>query len=230
MEEILKYQQLDSSLLKLERTLKSSEEKKIMKIAITNFKELQNKSLELEKLANSLAKEYETIKKEYDDCFKKLQSVTSLKSETLSEKELNDATKKVNEISAEFFIIERKLNQIVIKMKETLKDFENIKNNVIKTRAKHKESKQKYEELEKKIQPEIEKTKKEMQSLESKIDKKLLERYKARKADNIFPVFVPIANNLCGACHMEQPKAKIDVLKKDGFIVCEHCGRIIYNS
>ena len=80
------------------------------------------------------------------------------------------------------------------------------------------------------IQPQIDKQKQEIKSLEKDLDQNFLGKYKQRRADKIYPVFVPAVEKSCGGCRMELPSASLERLKNKGFLECEHCGRIIYNS
>ena len=113
--------------------------------------------------------------------------------------------------------------------KELLKEFEVTKNNVIKARTKHKTSKENYEKLIADNEPKIKAIKNQMKELEKNINSQLLEKYKSMKNDNIFPVYVPLFDGKsCYGCRMEIASSKLNKLSNEQFIVCEHCGRLIY--
>ena len=228
MESILKYQELDGKLVQLERKLASSNEKTVMNQMIAFVKDAQNKSVELENQAKKMTEEYVALKKEYDKNIKLIKDLTSKESSELTVEEMDEIFNQINLVSSNLFMIERNLNIQLVNIKNILKEFENTKNGVIKARAKHKESKEKYEALVAQINPQIEAIKKDMLALESSVDEKLLAKYKAVKRDNIYPVFVTLNNGNCGGCRMMIPMGKVNKIKTDGFIVCEHCGRVIY--
>lgn len=228
MESILKYQELDGKLVQLERKLASSNEKTVMNQMIAFVKDAQNKSIELENQAKKMTEEYVALKKEYDKNIKLIKDLTSKESSELTVEEMDEIFNQINLVSSNLFMIERNLNIQLVNIKNILKEFENTKNGVIKARAKHKESKEKYEALVAQINPQIEAIKKDMLALESSVDEKLLAKYKAVKRDNIYPVFVTLNNGNCGGCRMMIPMGKVNKIKTDGFIVCEHCGRVIY--
>ncbi len=230
MKEILEYQKLDFDLRKLEKQINGSNEKNVMNQMINYVKTAQNKSLELEKSAKKLTEDYEMLKNEYDKNFKLIKELTSKKAEDLSEKQMEETFNKINLVSSNLYMIERNLNINVNNIKSILKEFENTKNQVIVARTKHKESKTKYDELVSTITPKIDQIKAEMRALESKIKPELLTRYKEKKHDNIFPVFVGLKDGNCGGCMMAQPKGRLDKLKQDGYIICEQCGRVIFNK
>ncbi len=224
IDKILKYQDLDRQIRALEKESSNMEEKQIMNKMIAYVKDAQNKSAQLESQAKQLVDDYQKVKSEYDLALKNIQNLVDSKTQ-------NDRTVNlINTYSSDLYMLERKLNIIVNKSQEILKQFSVAKNNVLKAKQKHKECKEKYDSKINAINPKIEKLRQEQKKLEPEIDEKALAKYKNVLNDNIFPVFVPVAGNLCGGCRMEIPMGKMDKLKNDGFIVCEQCGRFIYNK
>lgn len=224
IDKILKYQDLDRQIRALEKESSNMEEKQIMNKMIAYVKDAQNKSAQLESQAKQLVDDYQKVKSEYDLALKNIQNLVDSKTQ-------NDRTVNlINTYSSDLYMLERKLNIIVNKSQEILKQFSVAKNNVLKAKQKHKECKEKYDSKINAINPKIEKLRQEQKKLEPEIDEKALAKYKNVLNDNIFPVFVPVAGNLCGGCRMEIPMGKMDKLKNDGYIVCEQCGRFIYNK
>ncbi len=224
IDKILKYQDLDKQARALEKESSNMEEKQIMNKMIAFVKDAQNKSLGLENSAKQLVDDYKKTKSEYETTLKNIQKL-------VNEESHNDKTfNLINTYSSDLYMLERKLNIIVTKTQEILKQFGAAKNNVLKAKQKHKECKEKYESKIKEINPKIEKIRQEQKKLESEIDDKVLTKYKSVLHDNIFPVFVPVSNKSCGACRIEIPMGKLNKLKNDGYIICEQCGRFIYNK
>ncbi len=226
MEKILQYQKLDNEIRKLERESQNSEEKVVMNKMIAFVKDAQNKSNVLESKGAKLVEDYNTLKRNYDVIYKKITKLTSQSEVT----DFKTAFSDVNTYSSELFMIERNLNIVINKAKELLKEFEVTKNNVLKARNKHKESKDRYEKKISETAPKIENLKKQLLALEKEVNPKLMEKYKSVKNDNIFPVFVPVVNKTCSGCRMELASGKLNKLSVDGFITCEHCGRVLFNK
>ena len=223
IENILKYQELDKQIRLLEKESATMQEKKIMNEMIGIVKNAQNKSGELEKSAKQLVDDYKKTKAEYAKVLSNIQKL-------VGSSEQNEKTLSViNTYSSDLYMLERKLNIILTNTQDVLKQFGAAKSNVIKAKQKHKECKEKYDLKVNEITPKIEKLRAEKKALESSIDEKMLAKYKGVLHDNVFPVLVPVSNKLCGGCRMEIPMGKMDKLKSDGFIICEQCGRIIYN-
>jgi len=230
MKKILQYQKIDMELKKLQRSVNSSEEKEVMNKMMAYVKEAQNVSNGLEGKAGKMMEEYQTLKKNYDDNVKKIQTLTS-KTDFKSEEEFKNAYTQINTLSSELYMIERNLNIFINRAKQLLKDFEITKNNVIKARGKFKASKENYEKSVSAVEPKIAELKAQLKALESECDPALLEKYKAMKNDRIFPVFVPLLDGkTCYGCRMEMASSKLNKLNTERFIVCEHCGRLIYKN
>ena len=227
MKKILQYQKLDMDLKKIQRAVNTSQEKEIMNKMISYVKEAQNVSNGIENKASKVVNDYTSLKKNYEANAKKVEALTANLPKGADE--LKSAYAQINTLSSELFMIERNLNILIGKAKDLLKEFEVTKNNVIKARSKHKVSKENYEKLIADNEPKIAEIRAQMKSLEKEIDSALLEKYKAMKNDNIFPVYVPLLEGkACHGCRMEVASSKLNKLSTEQFITCEHCGRLIF--
>lgn len=230
MKTILQYQKVDMELKKLMRSVNSSEEKEVMNKMMAYVKEAQNVSNGLENKAIKVLEEYQNLKKNYDDKVKKIQTLTS-KTDYKSEEDFKVAFAQINTLSSDLYMLERNLNIFINKAKQLLKDFEVTKNNVIKARGKFKTSKENYEKSVSAVEPKIEELKAQLKALEKTCNPVLLEKYKAMKNDHIFPVFVPLLDGKnCAGCRMEMASSKLNKLSTEPYIVCEHCGRLIFKN
>lgn len=230
MKTILQYQKVDMELKKLMRSVNSSEEKEVMNKMMAYVKEAQNVSNGLENKAVKVLEEYQNLKKNYDDKVKKIQDLTS-KTDYKSEEDFKTAFAQINTLSSDLYMLERNLNIFINKAKQLLKDFEITKNNVIKARGKFKTSKENYEKSVSAVEPKIEELKSQLKALEKTCNPALLEKYKTMKNDHIFPVFVPLLDGKnCAGCRMEMASSKLNKLSTEPYIVCEHCGRLIFKN
>ena len=104
-------------------------------------------------------------------------------------------------------------------------------NNIMKNARSAKASMQKYKESFNGAKEEAEKLiqakKVELQKQGSKVDSKLLQKYK-QKANDSKKVIVPLVNGKCGGCSINLSAGNLNVLKTKKVIECENCGRIIY--
>ncbi len=228
MKTMIQYQNLDLELDKLNKQKENLEELKVIERMRNIVKNAQNNSLKLENDAVSLLKEYDNLKSTYNKQSKEIEKLTSADVSKMSREDINNTLMSINAISSELFMIERNLNICINNISKALRDFENNKKTAIVARTKHKEAKDEYTRKLNLLEPKIEKINQELKELEGSLNKELFAKYKAYKVDGIFPVFAKLQNDACGYCRMEIAKNKLDNLKNDNFIICEHCRKIIY--
>ena len=58
----------------------------------------------------------------------------------------------------------------------------------------------------------------------------IMEKYLKKRADKIFPIVVPLENNVCGGCFTELSMSDISKVKNGGYIECDNCRKIIYKK
>lgn len=230
LKSILEYQKKDADLVKLERKLNSSENKKIYIQMISVVKETQNQSASLEVQAGEVIKGFESLKKTYNDNAKSAGVLAGKKLESLSEDDLQAIEEISQTIASNLAILEKKLLAQAEKVRTVLTNFDQTKKRYNTAKEKYNKHKELFEEESIKLKPEIDAIAKEVKSLETNIDSNLLAKYKQKRQDRIYPVFVPCLDKACGGCRMELPSASLATLKKDGVLECEHCRRIIYNN
>ncbi len=228
MQSMLQYQSIDMELDKLQKSKNNLEEVKVIDKMKNVVKSAQNNSIKLESDAEALLKEYNCLKDSYDKQHKEIQKLTKLDVNTMTRDDITDHLMKINSISSQLFMIERNLNHVITKISNSLKEFENNKKTAVIARNKHKEAKDSYLKKIDAIEPSIQKLAADLKKLESSIKPEIFAKYKAMKNDGIFPVYVRLQNDACGYCRMEIPKNKLDNLKGDNTITCEHCRRIIF--
>lgn len=227
---VLEYQKKDYEIIKFERILDASENKKVINQMVQKVKDTQNKSLQLEKLAEDLNREFLSLQQSYEENSKKFDKISKKDFENLSEEEIASLEAVTQSILTNLAVLDKKFIALAEKINKTLAQFDQAKKNYSLAREKHKEHKEKFEEEAQKIQPKIDNLRSELAEIEKDLDKDIVARYKQRRQDKIFPVWVPLNNNSCGGCQMELSIAFVDKLKEKGYGECENCRRVIYIS
>ena len=228
IDKILEYQKKDLEAIKLQRQLDNNADRKAYQDAAGQAKIAQNRSTELEKEAARLLQEFENLKKTYAENAKSANVVIGKNLSNADEAELDNISAVALDIERNLSILEKKILSQAERVNAILGEFEQTKKKYIAARDKHKHHKTQYEQYASKITPEIDKIESELKKLEPEIDQLLLEKYKKRRQDKIYPVFVPLRDQSCGGCMTEMPLASLEKLKKQGFLDCEYCRRIIY--
>lgn len=225
IEELLKYQQLDGELRKLQKELASLPERQKATDLQNQLKAGQNRLAVVEQNAQKASENFSKAKAYYDDLFLKIDTL----SKSIGEADLNKA-KDLQRAKSNFYQMIEKLEKELSKINAQLTMVNNEYNSIIKNakiaktgldavRVKFAESKQK-------IEPQIEKLKSELSLQAKKIDKNTLDKYLAKR-ENKFPVFVENINGTCGGCRMAISASKMREFSSSDYIECENCGRII---
>ena len=229
IESLLKYQELDSELFKVEQKLVNSQYRKKANEISTVAKKSQAKSAELETEAGKLIEEIEDIKGKYAINKAKMDEMLEKDIENLSIEELDKLNTLKGKILSNLNILEKMLQKSAEHVNQILSEFNKTKKLYDDARNLFAECKQKLDQEAKVLEPEKQKIAKELAVLEKDVDPTLMAEYKKKRNDNIFPVVVPLENGgFCGRCRMELPKVAISHIKDKGVIVCEHCKRFIY--
>lgn len=225
---ILEYQKKDAELIKLERQLDASENKKTFTQMVSVVKDAQNQSANLENQAREVVASFSSLKKSYADNIKSANVVSSKKIENMSEGDLETIEKLSQTILNNLAILEKKLLAQAENVRTILSNFDQTKKRYNLAKEKYNKHKELFDAETQKLKPLIEQKEKEVKALEGNIDSNLLAKYKQKRQEKIHTVFVPCIDKMCGGCSMELPLASISTLKKNGILECEHCRRIIY--
>lgn len=229
-ENILEYQHQDAKIMMLKKSVENSPNTKERDKLLKLVKEYQNKLLELENSSASTLTEFNKLSAEQDKLVSELEKLNKVDAGTLTLEQLQARAEVLNNLTSNLAGLERSISACAESMNLASKNFNMYKASIMSCKQKYAGYKEKCIEEQKAIMPELEKLKQERNKLESKIDPKLLAKYKQQKQDNIFPVFVPLNNNACGGCSMGIPSALMTKLKQDGFLECEQCHRYIYTD
>lgn len=230
LEAILIYQRKDTEKNKIEKEIYSQETKKVLEQMVKIVKESQQKSQILEKTAEDLLKEFESLKSSYKDVENVIKKIENRKVEECNEEDIETIDKLTATISNNISVLEKRITTTAEKINSTLTEFEQAKKNYNLAKEKHKRHKELCESKEREYQPKLNKINEELKTLENNIDKEILEKYKQKRQDKIFPILVPLSDTSCGGCFTQVPMAKLTQLKEKGFYECENCRRIVYKK
>lgn len=231
IESLLKYQEADEELYKVEQKISNSPLRAKMGEYATIAKKAQAHSNELEAEAERLIADISDIKDKYAINKSKADEMLGRNIEDLSASDLDKLGVLKSKLMSNLNILEKMLQKSAENINHILADFNKTKKVYDEARSKHNECKEKIEQEAKALEPEKEKIKKGLVALEKGVEPNLLAEYKKKRNDNIFPVIVPLENgNFCGRCRMELPKVAISKLKETGVITCEHCKRFVYKK
>lgn len=231
IEKMLKYQETDMRLIKLENELKNSECAKKM-IA---FQSATKKSFDTLTSMNDLAKNnMDTIvkyKTRYDDIIKQIDEISNEIVKESDDKQLEYYAKQLEKLFQSLEDMEKEIARTGKDLSDAGYRYGKEYEQAGKSSAGFRRYTEEFNKMKKEKAVEANDIIKELKNMEVTLDRELLDKYKKIRASKR-PVFVPFHKpNICGGCGMEVAQDVINKLGEGRKIQeCPNCGRIIYNQ
>lgn len=229
LQAILRYQETDQKLFKLEGELASCaarkeyvSAKKFLEAAAEKLDSLETKARSLKDRAAEMTQKCAAVEKDLeefsgiDELIEEGADVSYYKK--AAQKQL-DALKKMK----------AELASIIEDAKTTDKDYKELKKEVIARQKTYATAKEEYSKAKEAREEERNALNAALEEIAKDIEESAMNKYKAKRKEKVFPVVMPIADGRCPSCMMEVPLAAINSLK-DGVIECESCRRILYKA
>ena len=230
LQAILNYQEVDAKLFKLERELAGSEErkeyakvKKFLQSAPEKLDALEVKAQSLKAEADELVKSYEKLEDTLGDFEHLDELVTEGADIAFYQKKAQTKVEQLKKMKAD-------LNALVANIKATETEYQKLKKMVIAAQKQYAEVSEKYKAVKTAKDPEKKALEEELAKLEKEVPATLLEAYKMKREEKIFPVVGELAGTRCPFCSMEPPLAARNKLTGGATIECDNCHRIIFSK
>lgn len=227
---LLKYQETDKKLRKIELELSGSEErkkafsaKKYLDGVEETVTKLEFRASELNLAFNAATAELSKMKEQEAEFQHAFNGISDEGSATYLIKKTDEILSKIKQLIQE-------VNKISGEMQSVLKDYAALKNNTKTAQAQYAEFGKKYNDLKASKKDEMDSIEKELAVLKKDVEPALMERYLKKRAEKIFPIVFEIKGNVCGACNMELSMAELSKLKNGEITECEQCRRLLYKS
>ena len=228
LQAILKYQEIDAKLYKLERELAGCDErkeyvkyKKFLEAAPEKLDALETKAAALKAEAAELTKNYEQMEEtlQYFDNVDEL--VTGGADISFYQKKAQTKVDQLKKFKAD-------LAALVANIKETDVEYKKLKKQVIAAQAQYKDAAEKYKVVKAEKDKEMQPIEKELSVLAKEVPAEIMEKYQTKRKEKNMPVFVAINGTRCSFCGMEPPLAARNQLSGGGMIECDSCHKTIY--
>lgn len=229
MEKLLEYQTVDAELKAIEQELSSNEDRK-KGIAAKKFLDTVNDSLaELDRKAA----EFDGAYTKYTDAYRRLceiQKELEDASEDYSEEdEINFVKKKAHELMDELKALEKQIVHLQEEIVAITEQYNGLKKKTMAAQKQFKECGQRYTEFKESKAEAKKQITARLEKLEKDIPAELMEVYKKKRADKIYPiVYEYTGSGFCPYCRTEIPKLSESNMVKNGYGICDNCGRVLY--
>ena len=232
LQALIGYQATDKTLLDIEKALAATEERKKYMQARKFMKNAQAMLETYENKAVALTGELSRLEEQYNGVAAELKEFSEIDFQELENSEGGTAFFKKNALALADTLrsLKRDLASVREKMEAVTKDYLDLKKKTLVMQKQFKEYKEKYALVEQGKAGEVQEIRSRLAGMEKDIPADVLERYKNRRKEGLWPVLVPLKGDRCGFCSMELPRAAISKLNEKGAIECENCHRLIYKE
>lgn len=230
IDEILKYQEKDAELRKIEVELASSEERK-KTVSAKRFLESTNDAIDkLDLKAAELISAYENATKEQLKLKEQQDEINHAIESLESENEATFLLKKAEELLAKVKALGLEATRISNEIQSVIKEYAQIKQKINVAKAQFNEFGEKYQTLKASKKSEMDAIASQLEVLKKKVDPAIMEMYQKKRAEKIFPIFFEVGADICGACSMNLSMSDLSKLKNGEIVECDNCRRLLYKK
>ena len=224
LQAILKYQEIDRKLFKLENELAENEERKKYAKLQKFLKTAPEKLDALEVKATALKAEAEALEKKYQQVESTLGDFENLDELIGGGADISFYKKKAQSVAEQLRKLKADINALAENIKATDAEYQKLKKQVISAQKQYAEAAESYKAVKGKYDGE----RKTIEAELAAADAQMLARYQTKRKEKIFPVVGELYSGRCPFCSMEPPIAAKSKLPSG--IECDNCHRIIYGN
>ena len=229
LKELLAYQSVDGELRKIEQEIAASEERKKF-IQAKKFMETAGEKLEAQdKRAQDLKALFEKLTEEFEEINKTIAEYADLDELVENGGDIAFYKKSVQSLVDRLRAMKGELSKLAADIEAASEEYKKMKKQTISMQKQYKEYNEKFKEVKNSRAEEVKEINARLEALGANIPPEILERYKAKRRDKIFPVVVPLNGEFC-ICGRDFPLAQQGRLSGGGVVECEHCHRFIYKD
>ena len=229
LQELLEYQRTDAQLRKIEQELGASEERKKFAQAKKFLENAKERLEQYDKRASELTALRDGIEQRCSEIFHQIEEYSDLEQMVENGGDIGFYKKNALALSERIKGLKAELAKLVADITTVAEEYKKLKEQTIKMQTQYKEYKEKYEAAKNARADEVKEIKTRLEALAAKCPEKVIERYKVKRKEGVYPIFVPLTGGGC-ICGMELSLAQQGKLSNGGVIECEHCRRFIYNT
>ena len=230
LQAILSYQEVDKRLNKLERELAGCEERKEY-VKYKKFLETAPEKLDaLDAKAAGYKAEVAELTKKYEHTEETLKDFEHLDELVTGGADIAFYKKKAQSIVEQLKKIKADLTALAANIKAVDAEYQKLKKQVISAQKQYAEVSEKYKAVKASREAERQEIEGELANLVKEVPEKMLEVYKTKRKERIFPVVGELVGSRCPFCSMEPPLAARNKLTGGATIECDNCHRLIFSK
>ena len=230
LQAILKYQEIDRRLFKLDNELAESEERKKYAKLRKFLKTAPEKLDALETKAAALSSEAQALTKKYEEVSATLGDFDNLDELIEGGADVSFYKKNATQIMDSLKTLKADINKLATRIEEAKAEYATAKKQTIAAQKQYKEYKVKYSEVKDARAQEIKEIENELGEIAKNIPADLLAKYNTTRKEKLFPVACSVKGNRCPQCGMELSIAEVSKLSDGNIIDCDNCHRILFTE
>ena len=230
LQAILQYQETDAKLYKLEREIAGCEERKEY-VKFKKFLEAAPEKLDaLEVKAAALQAEAAELTQKYTRAEESLNDFENLDELVTGGADIAFYKKKAQAVADQLKKLKADLTALMANIKATDEEYKKLKKQVLSAQKQYADATEKYKAVKAARDPERKELEETLSKLEKAVPAEMLEVYRTKRKEKIFPVVGEMVGTRCPFCSMEPPLAARNKLTGGASIECDNCHRIIFSK
>lgn len=230
LEKILEYQQEDAKLIKLEREIASSSERKNFAQAVNFVTKAAERLDVLEDRAAALDGEIQKLKKSIDETTEVLDEFNNLDEMLEGGADISFYKKNIAQITERLKTLKGEIASLTKALKSADEEFQALYQKRKAVLVKGKEYREIYENYKAEKKLETDGMARNLEKLAAGIPADIMKRYQIKKSEHIFPVLCPANGDRCSKCGYELSLVGKEKISSGGIVECENCHRVLYKA
>ncbi len=229
LQELLEYQKLDGELRKIELELNATEEKKKLNQAKAVMRNAEMRIAAEDKRALELRAFRDSLTARVDEMSKMIAEYSDVEEIVEGGGDVAFYKKSAQQLMEKLRSLKQELNKMLAEIEQLTAEYKKLMEQGKQMNKQKKEYAEKFKEIQSQYTDRVDELNKKMEETAKNIPADILERYRQKRKEKIFPVLVPLAGDMC-VCGMDLPLAQRNRLAGGNVIECENCHRFIYKK
>ncbi len=228
VEKLLKYQEADSRLIKVEQKLNASEERKKYMQSRAYINKAAEKLDQMEAKAQELQNSVERLTAKYAEIAETLKDFANLDELVEQGNAISFYKRSAQSLADDLKALKGEINSLTAAIKEHVDEYNALKKNVIAVQKELPEQKAAFDKYKGGVQAEADVIIKELKELAKDIDADILKKYQAKRSERVFPILCKLNGDVCPMCGTSLSIAERESASSGKVIECENCHRFLY--
>lgn len=230
VDNLLKYQQEDSKLLKIEQETAGSEERKNFVQTKAFLNKASEKLDSLEAKAVELSGILEKLNGQYKEIYETLNDFENLDELVDGGADISFYKKNVLQLTERLKSIRQEISSLTKSVKDADEEYQALKKKVIIAQKQYPEYAETYKKFKAGKEEEMLSVKKELEKLSKNIDADIMARYQAKRSERIFPILCAVKGGRCSKCGTELSLVGKEKIETGAACECDNCHRFLYKE